>query len=43
MSAPARRWVILGAACLILTMAIGTLFALAVFVEPMERTLGSPK
>ena len=40
MSAPARRWVILGAACLILTMAIGTLFALAVFVEPMERTLG---
>jgi MFS family permease len=40
MSAPAQRWVVLGAACLIVTMAIGTLFALTVFIEPMERSLG---
>jgi MFS family permease len=40
MSAPAQRWVVLGAACLIVSMAIGTLFALTVFIEPMERSLG---
>jgi MFS family permease len=40
MSAAALRWLILGAACLIVTMAIGTLFALTVFIEPIERTLG---
>jgi MFS family permease len=41
MSAPsAQRWVVLGAACFIVTMAIGVLFALAVFIEPMQQSLG---
>ncbi|MCI0548460.1 MAG: MFS transporter [Candidatus Rokubacteria bacterium] len=34
------RWVVLGSAFAIISMAIGMLFALAVFVEPMERSLG---
>ncbi|MBI3109076.1 MAG: MFS transporter [Candidatus Rokubacteria bacterium] len=39
-SPPPYRWVILGAAFLIITMSIGTLFTLAVFLQPMEQSLG---
>ena len=34
------RWVILGASFLIIAMSIGTLFTLAVFLEPMQTSLG---
>lgn len=41
---PARKlfygWVVLGAAFLIITMAIGTLFALGVFLKPIEEEMG---
>ncbi|MEK7363159.1 MAG: MFS transporter, partial [candidate division NC10 bacterium] len=41
---PARKlfygWVVLGAAFLIITMAIGTLFALGVFLKPIEEGMG---
>lgn len=41
MSTPSPRgWLVLGASFLIVTMAIGTLFTLAVFLDPMERSLG---
>jgi MFS family permease len=33
-------WVVLGAAFVIITMAIGTLFCLAVFLKPLEDSLG---
>ena len=33
-------WVVLGAAFVIVTMAIGTLFALAVFLKPLEDSMG---
>ncbi|MBI2154844.1 MAG: MFS transporter [Candidatus Rokubacteria bacterium] len=33
-------WVVLGAAFLIITMAIGTLFALGVFLKPIEEGMG---
>jgi len=33
-------WVVLGAAFLIVTMAIGTLFSLAVFLKPLEDSMG---
>jgi MFS family permease len=33
-------WVVLGAAALIITMAIGTLFALGVFLKPIEEGMG---
>ncbi len=41
---PSRRifygWVVLSAAFVIITMAIGTLFSLAVFLRPMEEAMG---
>lgn len=33
-------WIVLGAAFLIITMAIGTLFCLAVFLKPLEDSVG---
>ena len=33
-------WVVLGAAFLIITMAVGTLFALGVFLKPIEEAMG---
>ena len=33
-------WVVLGAAFVIITMAIGTLFSLAVFLKPLEDSMG---
>ncbi len=33
-------WVVLGAALVIITMAIGTLFALGVFLKPIEEAMG---
>jgi len=33
-------WVVLGAAFVIVTMAIGTLFSLAVFLRPLEESMG---
>ena len=39
-SPPPYRWVILGAAFVVIAMSIGTLFTLAVFLEPMEKSLG---
>ncbi len=33
-------WVVLGAAFVIITMAIGTLFCLAVFLKPLEDSMG---
>ncbi|HLF48292.1 MAG TPA: MFS transporter, partial [Methylomirabilota bacterium] len=39
-TASSYRWVILGAAFLIISMSIGTLFTLAVFLQPMEQSLG---
>jgi MFS family permease len=33
-------WVVVGAASLIITMAIGTLFALGVFLQPIEEEMG---
>ena len=37
---PRYAWVVLGAAFAIITMAIGTLFTLGVFLSPMEHALG---
>jgi len=37
---PRYAWVVLGAAFAIITMAIGTLFTLGVFLAPMEQALG---
>ena len=39
-SPPPYRWVILGAAFVVIAMSIGTLLTLAVFLEPMEQSLG---
>ncbi|MEK7839458.1 MAG: MFS transporter, partial [candidate division NC10 bacterium] len=39
-SPPPYRWVILGAAFVVIAMSIGTLLTLAVFLEPMEKSLG---
>ena len=38
--APSYGWVVLGAAFVIITMAIGTLFSLAVFLKPLEDSMG---
>ena len=37
---PYYGWVVLGAAFVIVTMAIGTLFSLAVFLRPLEESMG---
>ena len=37
---PRYAWVVLGAAFAIITMAIGTLFTLGVFLVPIEQELG---
>jgi MFS family permease len=37
---PFYGWVVLGAAFLIITMSIGTLFTLAVFLKPIEDSMG---
>ncbi len=37
---PFYGWVVVGAASLIITMAIGTLFALGVFLKPIEEEMG---
>jgi MFS family permease len=37
---PSYGWVVLGAAFVIITMAIGTLFSLAVFLKPLEDSMG---
>jgi len=41
MTAPSRyRWIVLACAFLIITMSIGTLFTLAVFLKPIEDSMG---